>query len=250
MVVGNRCTLGYSTKEDSLTDLILSAGFLAFAAQSGFLQAVEECGLDVGGVCGTSSGALVGALWSAGMPAERIYTELCGQQPIGFVRPHMRIWKGMFTLDAVVARLRRDLPATFDELERPFGVGVVDAGRPRLVTRGDLPAAVAASCAIPYLFTPIIFDGRRLSDGGELDRTFFRAWRGHRPSSEVTMHLVDRSMGAACNDDLSTIEVVRSAASGAQFWNLGDTRSRFEASYQRAHAVFSERAEDSEISRA
>ena len=43
-------------------DLVLSSGFLAFARQAGFLEAVEQLGLAVDGVCGTSSGALAGAL--------------------------------------------------------------------------------------------------------------------------------------------------------------------------------------------
>ena len=41
-------------------DLVLSSGFLAFALHAGFLQAVEDVGLPVRGVMGTSAGALIG----------------------------------------------------------------------------------------------------------------------------------------------------------------------------------------------
>lgn len=52
------------------------------------------------------------------------------------------------------------LPATFEELQRPFAVGVVDArGIHRVVARGPLPAAVAASAAIPLIFTPVRIPG-------------------------------------------------------------------------------------------
>ena len=43
-------------------DVVLSSGFLAFANHAGFLQAVEDAGLDVRGVMGTSAGALSGSV--------------------------------------------------------------------------------------------------------------------------------------------------------------------------------------------
>ena len=52
-------------------DLVLSSGFLAFAAHSGFLEAVTEAALPIHSVMGTSSGALSGSLFCAGYsPAE------------------------------------------------------------------------------------------------------------------------------------------------------------------------------------
>ena len=47
-------------------DLVLSSGFLSFANHAGFLQAVDDVGLIVNGVCGTSAGAMVGSLYCAG----------------------------------------------------------------------------------------------------------------------------------------------------------------------------------------
>ena len=47
-------------------DIVLSSGFLAFAAHAGFLAAVEDVGIKVRGVMGTSSGAITGALYAAG----------------------------------------------------------------------------------------------------------------------------------------------------------------------------------------
>jgi predicted acylesterase/phospholipase RssA len=47
-------------------DLVLSSGFLAFANHCGFLQAVDDVGLPVNGIMGTSAGALIGSLYAAG----------------------------------------------------------------------------------------------------------------------------------------------------------------------------------------
>ena len=62
-------------------DLVLSSGFLAFARHVGVLRAVERSGNEVSGLCGTSSGALVGALWAAGVSADRVLEKIVAQQP-------------------------------------------------------------------------------------------------------------------------------------------------------------------------
>ena len=62
-------------------DLILSSGYLAFARHVGFLRAVETAGVEVGAICGTSSGALAAALWAAGMPARELGAELSAHRP-------------------------------------------------------------------------------------------------------------------------------------------------------------------------
>jgi len=209
-------------------DLVLSSGFLAFAAQAGFLAAVEDVGLSVDGVCGTSSGALAGALWSAGMPAEELFHELCHRRPLSWVRAHRRPWRGLFRLDPVLARLARDLPADFDGLPHPFGAGVARDGRAHLLTEGPLVEAVAASCAVPYLFTPVEVAGHTYVDGGAVDRTALSAWRARRPGRVVVMHLLDASHGAVGDDAGDAEVVVRSPRSGAKLWSLGDARGRFE----------------------
>lgn len=218
-------------------DLVLSSGFLAFARQTGFLQGVEDCGLEVEGICGTSSGALTGAMWAAGLSAQEIFDELCGQRPLSYVRPHLAIWRGAFSLDAVLGRLREVLPPTFADLDRPFAVGVVVGGRAELITEGLLAEAVAASCAVPYLFAPVRIGGRSCSDGGALDRTGLDSWRSFRGQTDVVLHMIERSGGAAAEVDLSGVRVVHSGRSGATFWNLGDVGRQFAESRQSANTV-------------
>lgn len=210
-------------------DLVLSSGFLAFARHCGFLSGVEEAGLPVGGLCGTSSGALVGALWLAGFPAARIAEELSADAPIRSMSPRLAVWGGVFSMDKVLVRLREWLPPRFDDLGRPFGVGVLRTdGAGELVTSGSLPEAVAASCAVPYLFAKVPVDGRRLGDGGAVDRLFLSPWRAHRGLEVAPLvHLVDRSAGAP-TDVPDDVAVVRTPRSGAKFWNLGDFEGQME----------------------
>ena len=117
------------------------AGFMAFAAHSGFLQAVRDANMDVQGVCGTSSGALAGSLYCAGMTPEQVrlvcvsslaccrhcLTDEHGQvgrelnrvKPIEILRPCWRPWRGgVLSLHKVVERLQSLIPPTFEELDQ------------------------------------------------------------------------------------------------------------------------------------
>lgn len=220
-----------------MTDLVLSSGYLAFAAQAGFLAGVEDAGIAVGGVCGTSSGALAGALWTAGLPAERVLDELTSTRPLWRVRPSVRPWRGLLSMQPVIRQLRALLPATFEELPRPFAVGVCQGREHLLIRSGPLPEAVAASCAVPGLFAPVDLDRGPCADGGFVDRTALGAWRAARGGVPVLLHRVDRSAGAAIEDDLTGVRVVRSPRSGASLWSLGDTRARYEATRREAARI-------------
>jgi predicted acylesterase/phospholipase RssA len=204
-------------------DLILSSGFLAFARHAGVLQAVEDAELPIGALVGTSSGALVGALWAAGHSGKAIQAELEAQRPWDLVALHGAVWRGAFSLDDLIRWLEERLPARFEDLERPLAVGVCDRSRrPALLHQGDLPRAVAASCAIPYVFAPVEVDGASWQDGGVVDRLMLDPWRDWRGNRPLLVHAVDRSRGAETRADLSGLPVVRTPKSGASFFNLGD----------------------------
>jgi predicted acylesterase/phospholipase RssA len=212
-------------------DLVLSSGFLAFGAHAGFLAGIEDLGLKVQGVCGTSSGALLGALWASGMSAREALAELTRKTPLGWARPCWAPWRGVLRLDAVQDELRARLPPTFDGLSRPFGVGVATpGGGHRLLTEGPLPEAVAASCAVPWLFAPVEVGGAWLADGGAVDRLGLAAWRARRAEIPAVVHLIDRSAGARGEVGLEGLPVVRSPRSGAQLWSLGDVEGAFQRS--------------------
>jgi predicted acylesterase/phospholipase RssA len=218
-------------------DLVLSSGFLAFARHCGFLRAVEESGLEVDGLCGTSSGALVGAMWAAGIAALDIAEKLSSQRPFTLLRPSFRPWRGLFSLRALQGLAAGWLPPSFADLPYPLAVGVMAAdGSGTLLSEGTLPEAVVASCAVPYLFAPVQVDGVPYRDGGAVDRLALEPWaqlRGERPR---VVHLVERSAGAetAVPDGIA---VVRTPRSGASFWSLGDFDAQVDEARLLTHAV-------------
>lgn len=220
-------------------DLLLSSGFLAFGRHIGALAAIEGRGLAVDGVFGTSSGALVGALWAAGLRSAQIHAELGRVVPLTFMAPHWAVHRGLVSIRPVIARLERLLPSTFEELDRPFGVGVRGGdGRFRFVTTGPLPTLVAASCAMPVIFAPVVVDGEPLADGGAVDRLGAGPHRALRGAGRRLIHRVARSAGVDVAADLGDDIVLESPRSGAQFWSLGDVAAQARESELRAVQVF------------
>lgn len=247
-------------------DLILSSGFLCFSSHAGFATALEERSLAADAVVGTSSGALAGAMIAAGYSAHELTRELSRQRPLALVRPDLP-WRGLFSTDKLIARLRdvsfateleisptsavlcpfltlasawQLLPATFEELDRPLGVGVytIKDGKRKslLLTSGDLPSAVAASCAVPRIFSRVHIGSEWYADGGAVDRTGVAAWRKWRPGKHAMVHLVsdyptpDLGVRDGLTDyDLDELMVVRTPRAKASFISLGNFAGELEA---------------------
>ena len=240
--IGHNLLIDTVIRQAMKFDLVLSSGFLAFARHVGVLRAVERSGAEVTGVCGTSSGALVGALWAAGVKADGILERIVEQQPFALMRWNWQVWQGLYSMDDVVAKLSDWLPARIEDLPIPFGVGVMDReGQARIVSAGPLPAAVAASCAIPRLFVPVDVDGEVFRDGGVVDRTGLSSWRTLRGARPTVLHLVERTGGAETDLDAidADVQIIQTPRSGAKFWNLGDVARQTEEAEERAEIVLS-----------
>lgn len=172
--------------------LTLSSGFFGFFAHAGVVGVLEEEGLLPAKVTGSSAGALVGGLWSAGLPAARIREELLALRREHFWDP----WPGRGLLAGARfrARLAALLPvATFAECRWPFAVSAWDpAAKATVVLReGALAPAIHASGAVPLLFHPVKLDGRTLQDGGVADR---HGLAGTSPGDRILYHhLTSRS---------------------------------------------------------
>jgi predicted acylesterase/phospholipase RssA len=218
-------------------DLVLSSGFLAFARHLGFLKAVDIYQLPINGVCGTSSGAFIAALWASGHSIDDIRNELTQKKPLEYLM--LTVWKGLFTLQPMIDFLKTKLPHRIEDLPMPFGIAVVDQDkRHRILTSGPLAESVAASCAVPFLFQPIIIEGKRYQDGGVTDRLGLSAWQKLHPNQTYCVHQVSRTRGKDQDHNLAQQIVVHSERSYAKLWDLGPFDQQIDESYQRAAQVF------------
>ncbi len=218
-------------------DLLLSSGFLAFARHCGVLTAIEESELPIDAVVGTSSGALVGSLWCAGVPAKEVAARISAQTPWSLIRFGRRPWSGLFTMGGAGDLLSPWLPDRLEDLPRPLAVGVMRSDRSaHLVTEGPSVSSVLASCSMPFVFEPMMLGDVHYRDGGAVDRIGYEGWRTWRGDRPVVAHMVERSAGleTPLPDDVPTIRTPRS---GARFWNLGDFDGQLEEARLLAHAV-------------
>jgi hypothetical protein len=75
---------------------------------------------------------------------------------------------------------------------------------------------------MPWIFSPVAVAGRRLADGGAVDRLGVDAWRAWRPGRRAIVHEVARTAGKDVPFDASDLLVIRTPRSGARLWSLGD----------------------------
>lgn len=151
--------------------LALPSGAARGAAHAGALRAIEEAGLVVDVVAGASAGALVGGAWAAGVPAGEIADRVLAARWPDFatVAPSPRF--GLLDTRPLLTHLGARLgDVRIEDLPVRFGAVVTELVDrwPRLVTRGRLVDAVAASAAVPGLFPPVRLVGRPYVDGGVL----------------------------------------------------------------------------------
>lgn len=185
--------------------VVLSGGGAVGLTHIGVLQALEENGVPVDYITGSSMGALVGALYAAGYsPWEMdslFRTDLYRTMAEGGVESRFQYHFKQDAPDASVINLRFELdtalqtslptnlrsPVLLDlEQMRGFGPAAAVAGydmdrlfvpyrcvasditnqRAVVFAKGDLAQAVRASMSYPFYFKPIRVDGNLMMDGG------------------------------------------------------------------------------------
>jgi NTE family protein len=151
--------------------LTLSSGFFGFFAHAGLLTELEDAGHLPRRLSGSSAGALSAGAWAAGLDARRFAASLLALERRDFWDP--RPGAGLLAGRLFRERLIAELPVhRFESCRAPLAVSTFDlaAARTRVLASGDLPRALHASCAVPFLFHPVFIDGRPHLDGGIADR--------------------------------------------------------------------------------
>ncbi|WP_233863615.1 patatin-like phospholipase family protein [Paraburkholderia adhaesiva] len=149
--------------------LVLGGGAARGWAHIGAIRALEEAGIKPDVICGTSIGALVGAVYANGDLdwLEEWVGHLTWQTVVRLldVRLSGGLLGGRKVFDVFANQFNG---RGIDELQLPFAAVAteLDTGREVWLRDGGVVDAVRASIAIPGLFTPIWHDGVWLVDGG------------------------------------------------------------------------------------
>jgi len=158
---------------------VFSGGGVKAMAHVGAWRALAERGLTPARIVGTSMGAVVGAAFAAGLTGDDFLTRLKGlsRAEVAPADP-LAVFKGIFARSLLKPgvwerSLSRVIPASrFSELTIPLTVTATDLDSGDLVLFGDrgrdvpVASALAASCALPLYYPPVVIDGRRYADGG------------------------------------------------------------------------------------
>ena len=149
--------------------LALGSGSARGWAHIGAIRALEERGVKPDLICGTSIGALVGAVYASGQ-LDQLEDWVTGLAWTQVVRLMDLTWKGGLIRGHRLFNLFRSTFQDRDisELEVPFGAVATDlsSGREIWLRHGKLLDVVRASIATPGLFTPVVHEGVVLIDGG------------------------------------------------------------------------------------
>lgn len=185
--------------------VVLSGGGARAAAHVGFLKALEEEGIPIDYIAGTSMGAIVGGMYASGYTPAEMDSIMRSDDYIrmarGDISEELRFYFKEHDVDAgmgTVKLSRQNLisstiptnlvdatasdyafmvgygPAAaaanynFDDLFIPFRCVAADVGKKEAVVfrNGDLATAIRASMTYPFYVAPIKVDGRLLFDGG------------------------------------------------------------------------------------
>ena len=207
--------------------LVLSGGGAKGFAHIGVLKVLEQAGVKVDYIAGTSMGAVIGGLYASGYSATQIdsifyntdfdellqdyiprssksFYEKRNDQMYALTLPFdklkigvpIALSKGMYNynlLSKLTHKVRhvRD----FNKLPTPFLCIATDIekGEQVILKEGYLAQAMLASSAFPSLFSPVEIDGKLLIDGGVVN---------NYPVEEIRKMGADIVIGVDVQDDL------------------------------------------------
>ncbi len=150
--------------------LALGSGAARGAAHIGVLKALNEAGIRVACIAGTSVGALVGASYVLGNldGLEEMFQQLRWRQIAAFLEvifPKSGLIDGRKVADFIRDHVQS---VRIEDMPLPFAAVATDlaTGQMEVIQQGDLIEAIQASISIPGIFTPLRRGEKLLVDGG------------------------------------------------------------------------------------
>lgn len=168
----------------------LAGGGTRGSAHIGVLRVLQNEGIPIYCISGTSIGAIVGGLYASGLSLDEIEHLVCSKKmmrayetvpipvrmalvPIFFV-PHLLGWHpydGLYRGNMFANFMRKSAPQGHRNIEQfkiPFAAVAANLldGQPYAITSGDIGKAIQASSAIPFLRRPVEIGDKLFVDGG------------------------------------------------------------------------------------
>lgn len=148
--------------------LALGGGAARGFAHIGVIQVLEEAGIAVDLVAGTSAGSLVAALYASGKGGVEL-AALAEKMDESAITDWAFPGRGLIRGEALAKYVRDHTGGrSMEQMRLPLGIVAtdLDSGQAMLFQRGDTGVAVRASSAVPALFQPVKIGLREYVDGG------------------------------------------------------------------------------------
>ncbi len=148
--------------------LALSGGAARGAYHLGVLQYIDDMGINVKAICGTSIGAIIGTSYAAGVSPSR-QLEIFKSREFKNIFSFNFFRKSIFGINEKAAIMDKLLPIdNLEDLSIPVYFTAVDlkSGKELYYSSGKVPEICMASSALIPMFKPVEYDGLMLADGG------------------------------------------------------------------------------------
>ena len=177
----------------------------------GVIKAFEELGIEADMVAGTSAGSMVAALYAAGFTSSQMIEELKKLRAKD-IRDSKVIWKpsNSENIEQVLKKIfGKDL--LFSETKIPLTIVAVDikTGEEVDIKSGSVARASSGSCAVPGIFSPVVYEDKHLVDGG-LHNTVPADVVKFMGADKVIAIEVNRARGNG-TDSLKTLDVLKTS---------------------------------------
>ncbi|MEA3407395.1 MAG: patatin-like phospholipase family protein [Chloroflexota bacterium] len=155
--------------------LALSGGGARGLAHIGVLKIMEQEGVPIDCLGGTSMGGLIAAAYAAGLSPKFMEQEALRMASFRRLLSLAELSlprRGLFEGESVCEYLAEHLgDSTFEDLRLPLALVAVDlkSGCEVVLREGRVVDAVRATISLPGIFAPVERDGRLLVDGGVLN---------------------------------------------------------------------------------
>ncbi|MCR8657342.1 patatin-like phospholipase family protein [Paenibacillus endoradicis] len=147
--------------------LALGSGALRGMSHIGVIRSLQQAGIPIDIIAGTSAGSLVGGAFAAGMSVdelEKAVTKLKWNNIVSLTFPKKSIVHNEPLINFIESYLGN---AQIEQLSIPFAAVASDSntGEAHIMRKGSLARAIAASTAIPAVMRPVQYQGKTLVDG-------------------------------------------------------------------------------------
>lgn len=173
--------------------LALGGGAARGWAHIGVLRALDEAGVEVSMIAGTSIGALVGGCYLAGKldQLEEFARSLTRRRIVSWLDMTFG-GSGLFSGMKLDARMQEHMSGmNIEDLPKPFVAVATEirTGHEIWLTAGPLITAMRASYALPGVFEPIPCNGRLLADGALVNPVPVSVCRAYEQPVVVAVNL-------------------------------------------------------------